>query len=109
MRSKLTAGRVRFAPRYPNPKNAFGTLKQGPVGRNPIHGNSGGISFAYLTSITYPQLAAANGSTLPQLTKSFAYNYASGQLAESLDENSEPTNYSYNDPFLRLTDRKSVV
>jgi YD repeat-containing protein len=47
---------------------------------------------AYLTGITYPTV---NGVTP---TKSFQYFCASGSLANSTDENSQKTTYSYVDP-----------
>jgi len=65
---------------------------------NPVGGNSAGNSNAYLTKITYPMTAA--GVTLK---KSFQYNYPLGYLVESIDENSQPTTYTYNDSMNRLT------
>jgi RHS repeat-associated protein len=63
---------------------------------NPVGGNAAGNSNAYLTQIKYPTV---NGV---QAKNSFSYNYATGQLASATDENSQITNYSYNDPLLRL-------
>jgi hypothetical protein len=40
LRTRLTAGRLRFAQSFRKTKSTLATLKQGPVGRNPIHGNS---------------------------------------------------------------------
>lgn len=71
---------------------------------SPLYGNSAGYSFAYLTSITYPPFPAVDGITPAPLSKSFSYNYQSGEIVQSVDENNQPTTYSYNDPFLRLTD-----
>jgi YD repeat-containing protein len=74
---------------------------------SPSGGNAAGNSNAYLTNITYPSV---NGLT-PQ--KSFAYNYATGNVTSSLDENKVPTTYCYltggctgsgPDPFNRLTE-----
>lgn len=48
---------------------------------------------AYLTGITYP--TTTNG--IPH-TRSFQYHCASGSLANSTDENSQTTSYSYTDP-----------
>lgn len=53
---------------------------------------------AYLGSIQYPTV---NGIT-PGL--SFTYNCTIGELTSATDENGQPTNYSYSDPFNRLTD-----
>ena len=70
---------------------------------SPANGNSSpsgawyGNSNAYLTNITYP---SAGGKTLQ---KNFTYNYALGYLTSSIDENSNPTTYEYNDPMNRLT------
>jgi RHS repeat-associated protein len=61
---------------------------------SPSGGNGAGNSNAYLTSITFP-----TGST-----ERFAYNYPSGELSESTDENSFTTIYYYNDPFNRPTE-----
>jgi YD repeat-containing protein len=65
---------------------------------SPPEGNPYGQSNAYLTAITRP---STNGVAH---TESYQYNYASGELAQSTDENSETTTYSYADPLLRLTD-----
>lgn len=51
----------------------------------------------YLTKITY---TTVNGVT-PK--KNFKYSYALGYLTSSIDENSNPTNYSYADVLNRLT------
>jgi YD repeat-containing protein len=65
-----------------------------PSGGNSPYGNSN----AYLTQINYP---TSPGGT--SLQKKFTYNYPSGELASSTDENSETTSYTYSDPLLRLT------
>jgi YD repeat-containing protein len=61
---------------------------------NPPGGNAAGSSNAYLTTIT-----DALG-----YSEQFAYNYPSGELASSMDENNQTTTYSYADPLLRVTD-----
>jgi YD repeat-containing protein len=65
---------------------------------SPSGGDVYGNSNAYLTHITYPP--TAGGVTLQ---KSFTYNYSTGELASSTDENSQVTNYYYYDPLLRPT------
>ena len=52
----------------------------------------------YLTKITLPQ---TNGVSHIQ---SFAYSYSDGALTSSTDQNAQKTNYSYDDPFRRLTE-----
>jgi YD repeat-containing protein len=69
---------------------------------SPSGGNSYGNSNAYLTQINYP--TPPGGAALQ---KKFSYNYPSGELASSTDENSESTYYTYNDPLLRLTQMSS--
>ncbi len=64
---------------------------------SPSGGNSQGQSNAYLTQITHPNTGVAH-------IESFQYNYSTGELSKSEDENSQPTTYSYSDPLLRLTD-----
>jgi YD repeat-containing protein len=64
-----------------------------PSGSNPGGGNSN----AYPTKITYP---AVNGVVHQE---SFSYNYGTGLLASSTDENSNTTSYAYNDPLNRMT------
>jgi YD repeat-containing protein len=65
---------------------------------SPLGGNSAGQSNAYLTTMTRP---STNGTAH---TTSYQYNYPTGELSQSADENSQPTTYSYADPLLRLTD-----
>src|SRR3984957_18707769 len=65
---------------------------------SPSGGNYAGNSNAYLTQVVYPK----TGSTVHQ--ESFQYNYVFGDLTQSSDENSQPTNYKYVDPFDRLTE-----
>jgi len=65
---------------------------------SPSGGNSYGNSNAYLTQISYP--TPSGGATLQ---KKFSYNYPSGELASSTDENTKSTFYTYSDPLLRLT------
>jgi len=64
---------------------------------NPGTGNPAGFSNAYLTKITAPVI---NGVAH---TQSYQYNYATGELSQSTDENSQTTNYTYNDLLLRPT------
>lgn len=66
---------------------------------SPSGGNLYGNSNAFLTKITYP---TTPGNVT--LQKSFSYNYPTGELASAIDENGQPTNYTYNDPLLRLTE-----
>jgi YD repeat-containing protein len=54
--------------------------------------NPAGNSNAYLTLITDPLL----------YTKSFSYNYLTGELASETDKGNQPTQYVYNDPLNRL-------
>ena len=65
-----------------------------PTGGNDPYGQSN----AYLTTITRP---STNGVSH---TENYQYNYASGELSQSTDENSQTTTYSYADPLLRLKD-----
>lgn len=65
-----------------------------PGGANPGGGNSN----AYLTQIIYP--TPPDGATLQE---SFTYNYATGELASSTDQNNHNTYYYYADPLLRPT------
>jgi RHS repeat-associated protein len=65
---------------------------------SPSGGNTPGNSNAYLTTLIYP--VTPNG--VPH-QESFAYNYTSGELASSTDENSKTTSYQYNDPLNRIT------
>ena len=60
---------------------------------SPAGGNSGGNSNAYLTQINDPL----------GHTQSFTYNYPTGELAASTDENSKTTSYTYADSLYRLT------
>ena len=61
---------------------------------DPSGGNPAGNSNAYPTLIT---------DTLGH-TKSFSYNYSTGELAGLIDENQQLTSYTYNDPLNRLTE-----
>ncbi len=54
-------------------------------------------SSAYLTQITYPSTGVAH-------IEKFSYNCPSGKLASSIDQNSVPTYYQYNDARSRLTE-----
>jgi RHS repeat-associated protein len=56
---------------------------------NGVANPAGYSSNAYLTSITYPAVGSIT------LTKKFSYNYVTGYLAGSVDENSQQTTYSY--------------
>jgi RHS repeat-associated protein len=61
-------------------------------GSNVTYTPSGNTN-AYLTKITNPL----------GYSESFTYDYNNGQLTRSIDENSQPTTYIYNDPFARPT------
>ncbi|HUZ96501.1 MAG TPA: RHS repeat-associated core domain-containing protein [Edaphobacter sp.] len=65
---------------------------------NPAGGNPAGNSDAYLTKIIYP---FTNGI---QHVEKFQYDYGIGYLTEVIDENGQPTDYTYNDPLRRLTE-----
>jgi len=56
-------------------------------------GTPPGQTNAYLTQVTYPNTGIER----------FSWNYATGLLASTTDENSETTTYIYNDPLDRLT------
>jgi YD repeat-containing protein len=60
---------------------------------SPSGANPAGNSNAYVTKVTNPVGYSQ-----------YQYNYATGEMSESIDENKQPTTYSYNDPLLRLTD-----
>jgi RHS repeat-associated protein len=64
---------------------------------SPAVGSSAINSSAYVTKVTRPNTGVAH-------IENYKYNYSSGKLSEVDDENSQPTTYSYTDPFLRLTD-----
>jgi hypothetical protein len=68
---------------------------------SPSGGNPEGNSNAYLTQITDPNTGVAH-------IENYQYNYASGELTQSKDQNNIITNYSYNDPLDRLTLRDSA-
>jgi RHS repeat-associated protein len=53
---------------------------------------------AYVTKITYPQTGNVSH------VEKFAYAYSDGQLTQSVDQNSNPTSYVYNDVLGRLTE-----
>ena len=59
---------------------------------------TGNVTNAYLTHITRP--LTNNVSHIEQ----FSYGYNNGQLTQSLDENSQPTSYKYDDSLSRLTE-----
>lgn len=65
---------------------------------SPVGGNPAGNSNAYLTQISY---ATPADGVAQKMT--FSYNYATGELAGSTDENGQPTSYTYSDPLNRLT------
>lgn len=65
---------------------------------SPSGANPAGNSNAYLTSVEGPSTNGVAHNT------SYKYDYTSGDLVESDDENGLATTYSYADPFLRLTD-----
>jgi YD repeat-containing protein len=56
-------------------------------------GPPSGHTNAYLTQITYPTTAAGVTSQ-----ESFSYDYVTGFLTKSIDENLQPTTYVYNTP-----------
>ncbi len=64
----------------------------------PSSGSANTNTNAYLTKITYPTV---NGIAATHL---YSYDYASGLLASSTDENNQVTSYTYADPFNRLTE-----
>ena len=64
---------------------------------NPASGNAAGASNAYLTKVTSPNPGTPHVS-------SYSYNYVQGLLTESVDLNGNPTDYSYSDALMRLTD-----
>jgi YD repeat-containing protein len=57
-----------------------------------------GVAGSYITKITYPH--TANGSD--HINK-YCYDYASGLMRSSMDENNRTSNYDYDDPLVRLT------
>lgn len=59
----------------------------------PSRGDTHGTSNAYLTTITDPL----------GYTQNFTYNYNTGEMLSSIDENQEPILYYYNDSLNRLT------
>ena len=65
---------------------------------SPSGGNAAGNSNAYLTTLTLPST-----NNVPHV-RSFQYNYTTSEMVQSTDENVQPTNYSYIDSLLRLTD-----
>ena len=65
---------------------------------SPSGGNAPGNSNAYLSQIVYPTV---NGVAH---TEGFSYNYSTGNLTQSIDQNNKATNYQYNDPLARLTE-----
>lgn len=58
---------------------------------------SGKQSDTYLTQITYPPTKTAH-------TESFTWSYQQGELTSSTDQNSQTTNYQYDDSMDRLTE-----
>ena len=64
-----------------------------PAGSDPA-----GQSNAYLTSVTAPSTGGVSHVT------DYSYNYSTGELASTTDENDQTTSYNYSDPLLRLTD-----
>jgi len=63
---------------------------------SPSGGNAPGNSNAYLTQVTYPNTGVAH-------VESYQYNYPSGKVTQSTDQNKIVTNYAYDDPLGRLT------
>ncbi len=77
---------------------------------SPSGGNAAGNSNAYATQITRPNTGVAH-------IENYQYNYATGELTQSADENKQPTNYHYNtqpsgcnyaDGLNRLTERHDL-
>ncbi|WP_263359538.1 RHS repeat domain-containing protein [Acidicapsa ligni] len=62
----------------------------------PVVENATTTSNAYVTTITKP---STNGTSH---TSSYSYDYVTGELTSSTDENTQTTNYIYNDPLKRL-------
>jgi RHS repeat-associated protein len=59
------------------------------------------FNFSSLTQYAYPD-SIVRGSS-PQFTSSFTYNFDTGALKTSTDENGQQTQYQYNDSLYRLT------
>ena len=64
-----------------------------------------GNTNAYLTGITYPTTVTSDytGTHAVQHIENFQYDYNTGQLTVSKDQNNQPTTYIYNDPLARPT------
>jgi RHS repeat-associated protein len=69
---------------------------------SPSGGNAYGNSNTYLTQATTPNTGVAH-------TQSYQYDYPSGALTQTQDQNNVITKYSYNDPLIRLTLVDSAV
>jgi len=61
-------------------------------------GPSGGVTNAYLTTVTHPQTSGVNH------IEKYAYAYASGEVTSSTDQNNLVTTYKYVDNLARLTE-----
>jgi len=68
---------------------------------SPSGGNPAGNSNAYLTTLTRPATGSVNH------VEQYQYDYPTGALTSSTDENSQITTYQYNDSLRRLTDTYS--
>ena len=72
-------------------------------------GTSHTTTYSYADNYDSPPSASTNAyvtkitNALGQITR-FKYAYSDGQLLQSVDENSQPTNYVYNDSLRRLTE-----
>lgn len=60
-------------------------------------GSPSGQTNAYLTQVTYPNTGVAH-------QESYTWGYTDGLLRSHTDQNSQTTNYQFNDPLLRLTE-----
>lgn len=69
-----------------------------------LTGTPPGNTDAYVTKITYPNTTNPQTSVVTAHSEQFSYNYADGQLAQSIDENQNPTSFKYNDSLGRLTE-----
>jgi len=65
---------------------------------SPVNGPSGNTN-SYLTKITYP--TTANNGTAITHSQCFSYDFTSGQLTGTKDQNGQLTTYGYADPFFR--------
>jgi YD repeat-containing protein len=59
-------------------------------------GSAPGQTNAYLTQVTYPNTGVAHA-------ESFSWGYIDSKMRSLTDQNSQTTNFQYNDPLVRLT------